>query len=68
VLLTRGDRLDVLLGDRAIDVPAHLEPALTEIRSRQELRPADLGNHLDPQSRLVLCRRLVREGLLEITA
>jgi bifunctional lysine-specific demethylase and histidyl-hydroxylase NO66 len=68
VLLPRGDRLDVLLGDRSIDVPAHLEPALTEIRLRQELRPADLADHLDPQSRLVLCRRLVREGLLETTA
>lgn len=66
VLLPRGDRLDVLLGDRSIDVPAHLEPALNEIRLRQELRPADLADHLDPQSRLVLCRRLVREGLLEI--
>jgi hypothetical protein len=68
VLLPRGDRLDVLLGDRAIDVPAHLEPALTEIRGRQALRPADLAEHLDPQSRLVLCRRLVRDGLLEIEA
>jgi lysine-specific demethylase/histidyl-hydroxylase NO66 len=68
VLLPRGDRLDVLLGDRSIDVPAYLEPALTEIRLRQELRPADLAEHLDPQSRLVLCRRLVREGLLEIRA
>ena len=27
-------------------------------------RPADLADHLDAQSRLVLCRRLVREGLL----
>ena len=30
--------------------------------------PADLAEHLDPQSRLVLCRRLVREGLLEVVA
>jgi bifunctional lysine-specific demethylase and histidyl-hydroxylase NO66 len=66
VLLARGDRLDVLLGDRSIDVPGWLEPALTEIRRRAELRPVDLAGHLDQQSRLVLCRRLVREGLLEI--
>ncbi len=65
VLLPRSDRLDVLLGDRAITVPAWLEPALAEIRRRAELRPADLADHLDAQSRLVLCRRLVREGLLE---
>ena len=66
VLLGRGDRLEVLLGDRSLDVPARLEPALEEIRRRAEMRPADLAEHLDEQSRLVLCRRLVREGLLEI--
>jgi mannose-6-phosphate isomerase-like protein (cupin superfamily) len=66
VLLPRGDRLEVLLGDRSLDVPAWLEPALAEIRRRPELRPADLAEHLDEQSRLVLCRRLVREGLLEL--
>jgi lysine-specific demethylase/histidyl-hydroxylase NO66 len=66
VLLDRGDRLDVLLGDRSIDVPAWLRPALDEIRARPELRPADLADVLDPQSRLVLCRRLTREGLLEV--
>ena len=67
VLLRHGDRLEVLLGDRSLDVPARLEPALLEIRLLPELRPADLAEHLDEQSRLVLCRRLVREGLLEIT-
>lgn len=61
-----GDRIEVLLGDRALEVPARLRPALEEVRSRTELRPADLAAHLDPQSRLVLCRRLVREGLLEV--
>jgi lysine-specific demethylase/histidyl-hydroxylase NO66 len=66
VLLGRGERLEVLLGDRSIDVPARLRPALEEVRARPELRPADLADHLDPQSRLVLCRRLVREGLLEV--
>ncbi len=66
VLVDHGDRLDVLLGDRSIDVPAWLRPALEQVRARAELCPADLANHLDPQSRLVLCRRLVREGLLEV--
>jgi lysine-specific demethylase/histidyl-hydroxylase NO66 len=66
VLVPRGDRIDVLLGDRTVDVPGWLAPALEELRSRPELCPADLAAHLDPQSRLVLCRRLVREGLLEI--
>ncbi len=66
VLLDRDDRLEVLLGDRAIGVPAWLRPALEEIRAREQVRPADLADLLDPQSRLVLCRRLVREGLLEV--
>jgi lysine-specific demethylase/histidyl-hydroxylase NO66 len=66
VLLDRGERVEVLLGDRSVDVPAWLRPALEEVRARPDLRPADLAAHLDPQSRLVLCRRLVREGLLEV--
>ena len=66
VLLPHGDRLEVLLGDRSLDVPSRLEPALEEIRTRAELRPADLHEQLDPESRLVLCRRLIREGLLGV--
>jgi lysine-specific demethylase/histidyl-hydroxylase NO66 len=61
-----ADRLEVLLGDRSLDVPARVRPALERIRERPELRPADLADLLDEQSRLVLCRRLVREGLLEV--
>jgi bifunctional lysine-specific demethylase and histidyl-hydroxylase NO66 len=66
VLIPRGERLEVLLGDRSLDVPGWLEPALEEIRARTELRPADLREQLDPESRLVLCRRLIREGLLGV--
>ncbi|GAB3860937.1 hypothetical protein GCM10028801_24350 [Nocardioides maradonensis] len=65
VLLDHGDRIEVLLGDRSLDVPARLRPALEEVRARTTLTPADLTS-LDPASRLVLCRRLVREGLLEL--
>jgi hypothetical protein len=36
------------------------------IARRKEFRPRDLAEHLDPESRLVLVRRLIREGLLEI--
>jgi len=67
VLLDHADRdgtLEVLLGDRSLTVPARIRPALEEVRARAELSPADLP--LDEQSRLVLCRRLVREGLLEL--
>jgi lysine-specific demethylase/histidyl-hydroxylase NO66 len=64
VLIDRGERLEVLLGDRILDVPARLRPALDEVRRHTELRPRDLP--LDEQSRLVLARRLVREGLLRV--
>ncbi len=64
VLLDRGEQVEVLLGDRTMTVPARIRPALDEIRARGELTPADLP--LDPESSLVLCRRLIREGLLEI--
>jgi mannose-6-phosphate isomerase-like protein (cupin superfamily) len=60
-----GDgRLRVLLGDRSLLVPARLRPALEAVAARDILTPADLHAHLDPGSALVLCRRLVREGLL----
>jgi lysine-specific demethylase/histidyl-hydroxylase NO66 len=65
VLLSDDDRLVVLLGDRELTVPAWLRPALEEIRARESFTVGDLADHLDPQSRTVLCRRLVREGLLE---
>ena len=44
--------------------PPGLRPALDEVRRRDELRPRDLP--LDEKSRLVLARRLVREGLLRV--
>lgn len=64
VVLDHGDQVEVLLGDRSLTMPARIRPALDEVRARGELTPADLP--LDPQSALVLCRRLLREGLLEI--
>lgn len=58
------DRLHLLLGDRRVTVPARIRAAVEQVRDRAELVPDDLD--LDPQSALVLCRRLVREGLLEV--
>lgn len=60
------ERVRVLLGDRELRVPAWLVPALDTIAGRTELYPADLADDLDAESRLVLCRRLVREGLLTV--
>jgi hypothetical protein len=60
-----GQTVRVLLGDRVLRVPARVRPALEHVAAHHELTPADLPS-LDPGSALVLCRRLVREGLLEV--
>ena len=70
-LRLRGERLDVLLGDRRLSMPSWVEPAMRTIATLPPLggiRGEDLAGHLDPDSRLVLLRRLVREGLLEIAS
>lgn len=56
----------MLLGDRELVMPARLEAPMAAVRAAATIRPADLATHLDDQSRLVVCRRLVREGLLEV--
>jgi ribosomal protein L16 Arg81 hydroxylase len=67
-LRVAGDRLELLLGDRTLTMPAGLEPALRQVMAADRFTPADLDGHLDGPSRLVLVRRLVREGLLQPTA
>ncbi len=64
VVVPSGDRLGLLLGDRRVDVPGWLADAVEVVRTADSFTPADLG--LDPQSALVLTRRLLREGLLEV--
>ncbi len=60
-----GDRLTVLLGDRRLDMPGWLEPAMRLVATSERLTARALAPTLgDPQSRLLLIRRLVREGLL----
>jgi hypothetical protein len=61
-----ADRLRVLLGDREMRVPDWLAQPLAAILRSDRLRPVDLAEWLDEASRLVLIRRLVREGLLEV--
>ena len=57
--------LVVLLGDRRLDMPAWLEPAMRSVASSDTILVRDLAPAVaDPASRLVLVRRLVREGLL----
>jgi len=64
--LRPGDgALGILLGDRRIDVPSWLEPAMRRIAASDRLAVGDLrADVADAESRAVLVRRLVREGLL----
>jgi len=62
-----GDRVCVLLGDRELRMPPRLIDVLRHVAAQTTLRPRDLAGWLDPESRLVLTRRLVREGLLQVT-
>jgi bifunctional lysine-specific demethylase and histidyl-hydroxylase NO66 len=57
--------LVVLLGDRMLEMPAFLEPAMRRIAATETFAVGDLAPVLpDPGSRGVLVRRLIREGLL----
>ena len=65
VIRIRGDRLVVLLGDRRLEMPAWLEPAMRRVAATPSFVVEDLADVLpDPGARTVLARRLVREGLL----
>jgi ribosomal protein L16 Arg81 hydroxylase len=66
LVMPSGDRVKVLLVDRELEMPGFVRAALEVIRDTDELRVEDLHSHLDPKSALVLARRLVREGLLEV--
>ena len=64
VLRPEGDRLHLLLGDRRLTVPARITDAVERARGLGTITAQQLG--LDDRSALVLARRLVREGLLEV--
>ena len=66
VLRQDADRLRVLLGDRELRMPLRLTDAMTFVRDHPAFEVGELAPWLDPQSRLMVVRRLVREGLLRI--
>jgi hypothetical protein len=66
VLRPAGERLVVLLGDRELRMPARLTDAMEFVRDHESFRVAELDPWLDDESRLVVTRRLVREGLLRV--
>lgn len=58
------EALTLTLGDRSLQMPTRLGPALDYILGRPQFALAELDPVLDESSQLVLVRRLVREGLL----
>ncbi len=64
-VVRRADVLVALLGDRRLEMPLWLRSAMDRIASNARFRVEELSPEIrDPASRLVLARRLVREGLL----
>jgi JmjC domain len=51
-------------GNRTVELPDVLEPACRRLLAGSPVRVGDLADALDGPSRLVLVRRLVREGLV----
>jgi hypothetical protein len=47
-------------------MPAWLEPAMQDIVNRDRLSVGELASYLDEPGRMVLTRRLIMEGLLEV--
>jgi hypothetical protein len=66
VLRPGEERLIVHLGDRSLRMPARLTPVMEFVRDTPSFTVAELEPWLDASSRLVVARRLVREGLLRI--
>ena len=60
--------LVLLLGDRELRMPAALEPVVARLTAGPTVQVGDLADAADAESRLVLVRRLVREGVLEVLA
>lgn len=59
------DRLVLDLPDRVVDLPAAVEPELAHLLAGDAVRLRDLDGRLDAPGRVVLARRLVREGVIE---
>jgi len=61
-------RLRLTLGDRRLLLPGALEPAVRRLLDGAARPVAELADLLDADSRRVLVRRLVREGVLRTAA
>jgi bifunctional lysine-specific demethylase and histidyl-hydroxylase NO66 len=66
-LSVHPDRLVVMLGDRRLEMPVWLEPAMRRIANARTFTVGDLSDEIaGASSRAVLVHRLIREGLLTI--
>lgn len=66
LLFPQDSILKVMLVDRVLEMPLGIRPAMEMIAQQGRLRVSDLHEFLEPASAIVLVRRLVREGLLEV--
>ncbi len=60
------EHLEIVLPDRRLRMPRAVEPVIARVVASERLRPAELEDLADEDSRVTLCRRLVREGVLMI--
>ena len=65
VLENRDGELSVLLGDRELRMPGWVEPAISQLATGDTVSVGEIPG-LDEPGRLVLARRLIKEGLLEV--
>lgn len=66
VLFPKATTLKVLLADRELEMPLVAREAMEEVARRDRFSAQDLTPFLELGSALVLVRRLIREGLLEV--
>jgi hypothetical protein len=65
VLGTIDGELSILLGDRELRMPLWVEPAMSLLATGEHVEVGELPG-LDETGYIVLVRRLIREGLLEV--
>lgn len=65
-LETDSDHIVLHLGDRKLKMPASVKGAVCIITGSNSFTVSDLSDQLDQEGRLVLVRRLVKDGALEI--
>jgi len=53
-------------GDRRVEAPARVAPQLLFVAGHEAFTIADLPGPLDDKGKVVLVRRLVREGILTV--